>query len=58
MSKARHYTLEESQVKQQRISQRQAYLSESAKRAAARERMPAPTGMVARPSAFATDEKR
>ena len=38
MSKARHYTLEELQLKQQRISQRQAYLYESAKRAAARER--------------------
>ena len=38
MSKARHYTLEELQLKQHRISQRQAYLYESAKRAAARER--------------------
>ena len=38
MSKARHYTLEELQLKQQRISQRQAYLYESAKRAATREK--------------------
>ena len=38
MSKARHYTLEELQLKQQRISQRQAYLYESARRAAAREK--------------------
>ena len=38
MSSARHYTLEELQLKQQRISQRQAHLMESAKRAAARER--------------------
>ena len=38
MSSARHYTLEELQLKQQRISQRQAHLMESAKRAAAREK--------------------
>ena len=38
MSSARHYTLEELQLKQQRITQRQAYLSESAKHAAAREK--------------------
>ena len=38
MSKARHYTLEELQLKQQRISRRQAHLVESAKRAAAREK--------------------
>lgn len=38
MSSARHYTLEELQLKQQRISQRQAHLMESARRAAAREK--------------------
>ena len=38
MSSARHYTLEELQLKQQRISQRQARLMESARRAAAREK--------------------
>ena len=38
MSSARHYTLEELQLKQQSISQRQAHLMESARRAAAREK--------------------
>ena len=38
MSSARHYTLEELQLKQQKISQRQAHLMESAKRTAAREK--------------------
>lgn len=37
MSAARHYTLEELQRKQEKASQRQALLAESAKRAAARE---------------------
>ena len=38
MSAVRHYTLEELQQKQEKASQRQAWLAESAKRAAARER--------------------
>lgn len=38
MSAVRHYTLEELQRKQEKASQRQALLAESAKRAAARER--------------------
>lgn len=38
MSAVRHYTLEELQKRQEKASQRQAWLAESAKRAAARER--------------------
>ena len=38
MSAVRHYTLEELQQKQEKASQRQAWLAESAKRAATRER--------------------
>ena len=38
MSAVRHYTLEELQQKQEKASQRQAWLAENAKRAAARER--------------------
>ena len=38
MSAVRHYTLEELQKKQEKASQRQAWLAESAKRAAAKER--------------------
>lgn len=38
MSAVRHYTLEELQKKQEKASQRQALLAESAKRAGARER--------------------
>lgn len=39
MSAVRHYTLEELQQKQEKASQRQAWLAESAKRATARERV-------------------
>ena len=38
MSAVRHYTLEELQQKQEKAAQRQAWLAESAKRAASRER--------------------
>ena len=38
MSAVRHYTLEELQQKQEKAAQRQAWLAENAKRAAARER--------------------
>ncbi len=38
MSTVRHYTLEELQQKQEKAAQRQAWLAENAKRAAARER--------------------
>ena len=38
MSAVRHYTLEELQQKQEKASQRQAWLAENAKRAATRER--------------------
>jgi len=38
LSAVRHYTLEELQQKQEKAAQRQAWLAENAKRAAARER--------------------
>ena len=38
MSAVRHYTLEELQQKQEKAAQRQAWLAENARRAAARER--------------------